>query len=189
MRFKNPYLEELIKEVKSVSEEVVKTYGSLSTVQLNWKPDASQWSIGQCVHHLITTNQLYFKVFRELNTGNRKPTFWERIPILPDILGKMVLRSVQPQNTKKVKTFKIFLPTTSNIDLEIISTFENQQLEFIQLLENSDQLNHGRIVVSSPVFSLVTFRLQDCCNMLIAHEKRHVLQAKRVLFSDQFPNS
>lgn len=34
------------------------TFGALDARQLNWRPDATRWSVAQCFEHLLTANRL-----------------------------------------------------------------------------------------------------------------------------------
>ena len=52
----------LIADAETISEKVGSTFGKLSAEQINWKPNAKSWSIGQCFEHLIVTNELYFPI-------------------------------------------------------------------------------------------------------------------------------
>ena len=50
----------LLEELKAVADDAQRDFGSLSAAQLNWKPSAEQWSVGQCFEHLIKTNRAFF---------------------------------------------------------------------------------------------------------------------------------
>ncbi|MEJ7615904.1 MAG: DinB family protein [Pyrinomonadaceae bacterium] len=52
--------------------------GGLSARQLNWKPSPEQWSIGQCLDHLMNTNKQYFPLIEKLVAGAAKKTVFER---------------------------------------------------------------------------------------------------------------
>jgi hypothetical protein len=40
-----------------------------------------------------------------------------------------------------------------------------------------------KTIITSPLAGFVTYSLDDCLTILIVHERRHVLQAKRVVQS------
>jgi hypothetical protein len=187
--FHNKYLKNLLDEGSQITNDMKKTFGALSSEQLNWKPDESRWSIGQCIDHLITTNRKYFPVLEGIIIRNRKSSLRERMPFLPGIFGKMILHSVQPENPRKRKTFNVFLPSMSDINKRIVGDFIVHQKELITLISETDSVDHAKIVVTSPVSRLVTYTLKYCCLIIIAHEKRHLLQAKRVMDYDDFPGS
>jgi len=55
-------------------------------------------------------------------------------------------------------------------------------------MKATEDLDAEKIIISSPVTNLVTYSLMDAYRIIITHEKRHLLQAKRVSEADGFPN-
>lgn len=51
---------EILDEVEGLAQDTKAIFGGLNSTQINWKPAADVWSIGQCLDHLITANQEYF---------------------------------------------------------------------------------------------------------------------------------
>ena len=60
---KNAYLIDVLKTLDRMTSEYQRDLGQLSSTQLNWKPDPKSWSVGQCIDHVIVTNELYFSIF------------------------------------------------------------------------------------------------------------------------------
>jgi hypothetical protein len=48
-------------------------------------------------------------------------------------------------------------------------------------------LDRERTIVTSPLLRWVTYSLDDCLTILVVHEKRHFLQARRVMEVGGFP--
>jgi uncharacterized damage-inducible protein DinB len=184
---KNYYLEPLIKEIDNVTSEVNSEFGSLNTEQLNWKPQSEAWSIGQCLEHIIISNSRYFPMMEDLTAGDKKNSFWERLPLFPKMFGKMLIKSTQNES-KKVKTFKVFMPSGSSINPDIIRQFTNHQEELKKLMLKTNPLNPTTII-TSPVSKYITYSLQDALTILVYHERRHLNQAKRVMKTERFPSN
>jgi len=106
----NPYLNPIFKKADLLTEEVRATFGFLSKEQLNWKPSPQKWSIGQCLDHIITSNQQYEPIFKAFVNGTHKKTFWERLPFLPSMFGKMLMNSLKPNAKMKMKAPSVFRP-------------------------------------------------------------------------------
>ncbi len=53
-------MSEIISELQKISADTQTTFGKLSPTQINWKPSAEGWSVGQCFEHLIKTNELFY---------------------------------------------------------------------------------------------------------------------------------
>jgi hypothetical protein len=65
----------LISAANVNTEETRARFGGLAAEQLNWKPSADQWSVAQCMDHLVTTNGTYFPSFEKvLRAPNKTAT-------------------------------------------------------------------------------------------------------------------
>ena len=178
----------LIDVAKQVPGEVRAEFGALGTDQLNWKPAADKWSVGQCFDHLLTSNSEYFPIFDRVLQGQKKTnTIWESLPGLPRLWGQMLIKSVSPDAARKQKAPKIFAPTTSAVDAGIIPRFIDQQERVISYLNTITAVDADTIIITSPVARVITYSLLDACRVIVAHEQRHILQARRVTQLPRFP--
>jgi hypothetical protein len=177
----------LIDVAKRVPAEVRAEFGALRADQLNWKPAAGKWSVGQCFDHLITSNAQYFPIFDRILAGDRTRTFWERLPLLPGIWGQTLIKSVSPDGARKQKAPKIFAPSMSAVDAGIVNRFVDQQSRVIDYLSAITAVDADKIIVTSPVARVITYSLLDACRVIVAHEQRHILQARRVTQLPGFP--
>jgi DinB superfamily len=185
----NQYLEDLLHEVSLITKKVQSEFGRLSTEQLNWKPSPNQWSIAQCLDHLIITNQQYFPIYEGVAKGTRKKTFMEKLPGLPALFGKMLLKALDPSNEKKLKCPALFQPAASQLPTTIVADFVRHQQELIQVIKATDRVDHASTIISSPVSGLITFSLEDGIRITVVHEERHFMQAKRLLKANGFPQT
>src|SRR5215510_434205 len=177
----------LISAANAIADETRAGFGGLTARQLNWKPAAAQWSVAQCFDHLVTANAAYFPIFEEVLSGEKKNTFWESLPWLPALWGKLLIQGVAPETKRKLKAPKIFHPSSSSVDGAIIRRFIDQQNQVIRYMKASEDLDLEKIIISSPVTNLITYSLMDAYRIIINHERRHFLQAKRVSERDGFP--
>lgn len=181
------FLPSVIARINRVTDDATQTFSALSEAQLNWQPSASQWSIAQCLDHIITSNETYFPVFEAIIDGNYSPKLLEKIPLLPEWWGKLLIKSLDPANTKKSKTFPVFQPRQSDIPLTIVEDFAAHNAELIQYFEKLDAVSLHQIIITSPAANFVTYSLRDTVYILTNHEERHVLQAKNVMALSEFP--
>src|SRR5690242_21676013 len=91
----------LVQELGAVTDDARKVFGSLSAAQLNWKPSAEQWSVGQCFEHLIKTNESFLPALGLVTSGKYRSTFWQRVSPLSGLFGGLVLRGLA--SGRKVK--------------------------------------------------------------------------------------
>ena len=183
----NAELPQLINELGKVSNEARSNFGSLSTERLNWKPSAEQWSVAQCLEHLIVTNKDYFPVIEKIARGDYKPTLQERLPLLPTLFGSLILKAVQPQSQRKFKAGKAFQPSSSEISGDIVSRFEQHNKVVAAHLMSTERFDLRKIIITSPIGPFATYSLLDGYRIVVAHEQRHLEQAKRVTAREGFP--
>lgn len=178
----------LIEVANTVAPQVRAEFGGLRTDQLNWKPGGDKWSVGQCFDHVIVSNAEYFPIFdRVLQGAKTTNTIWEGLPGLPRLWGRMLIKSVSPDGTRKQKAPKIFTPTASAIDPGIIPRFIDQQERVVNYLNTLTAVDAEKIIITSPVARVITYSLLDACRVIVAHEQRHILQARRVMQLPGFP--
>lgn len=183
----NEDLPQLLDQLGAISKDAKDTFEGLTTEQLNWKPAANEWSVAQCLEHLIVTNSDYFPVVQKIARGEYKPSLRNRLPLLPRLFGSMVLKVVQPQTKRKFKAGAAYQPSSSMIGGDIIARFESHNKELLEHLKLTEKLNLRRIIITSPIASFANYSLFDGYRILVAHEQRHLAQAKRVTAREGFP--
>ncbi len=178
----------LISAAGEVTREAQERFGELTARQLNWQPGASRWSIGQCFDHLLTANAGYLPIFEQALDGTLKRTVWQRLPWIPRFWGKLMIHTVSPETPRKVKAPKIFHPASSDVDGAIVRRFVEQQEQAVAFMRASEDVDSEQIIIPSPVTAVITYSLIDAFRIIVAHEQRHLLQAKRVMETDGFPD-
>lgn len=174
--------------MERVSAEVRSDLGSLSTDQLNWKPGPKQWSVGECLEHLITTNDLYSAIAESvLATQHRRP-FLSRIPGYAGMCGRMLIRAVSP-SARKVKTLSVFFPGRSSVHADEIDRFEESQRRLINWIQKSEPLDLEETFIASPATSMIVYSLMDGWRLLATHGLRHLEQVRRVTQTEGFPTT
>lgn len=176
----------VINAANNVASNTRSTFGHLTPSQLNWKPSPERWSIAQCFDHLIAVNKAYFPVIDNVLAG-KKRTLWESMPVLPGLMGKMVIKAVEPTSTRKFKARKNFEAAQSNISGSIINDFVDHQAEVVDKMKATQHLDLEKIIITSPVAAVMTYSLIDAYRIIVVHEERHFQQAKRVTEETGFP--
>jgi|SRR5215471_6574292 len=179
----------LLSEANTISNETRAEFANLTGLQLNWKPNPDQWSIAQCFDHLVIANAAYFPTLENVLSGEKKNTFWEKLPFLPSLWGRLVIKAVAPETASKRKNPKIFDPSSSNVDDDIINRFIRQQNDIVRYMKTTENMDIEKITISSPVSNLITYSLLDAYRIIVTHEKRHFLQSLRVLEMKGFPQA
>jgi len=167
--------------IDSTTQKFIQEFGDLSTEQMNWKANSETWSIAQNIDHLIVINETYFPAIDSLRKGTYKLPFISKIGFAVSFFGYAVLRAVQPDRKKKIKTFTIWEPTNSEIPEGVLNRFKEHQLELKRLINSSADLVNNGAIISSPANKNIVYKLEKAFDMIVTHEIRHLEQAKEVL--------
>jgi hypothetical protein len=187
MDFLKADLPSLITKANHIAAETKPTFGRLTPAQLNWKPSAERWSVAQCFEHLLTTNKGYFPQIEGVIAGI-KPTFWQRMPVLPGLAGRLLIKSLDPKSTRKIKAPKKFQPAQSDISPSVLDDFVNMQAKIVEKMKATEHLDLENIIITSPIAAAITYSLMDAYRIVVVHEQRHFDQAKRVTEEPAFPS-
>ena len=174
-------IDNLLNRIDIISNEFINKFNEFDSLKLNWKPNSHSWSIAQNIEHLIEVNTSYFDLVKSVRAGKYKLPFTGRIRFLVNIFGKFILKGVHPDTKKKIKTFSIWEPSSSNIE-NILEKFEKHQKELKQFIISCNDLLKQKIVISSPANHYVVYDLYTAFDIIVTHESRHFEQAKNVIF-------
>jgi len=183
----NEELPKLIDETNAITDEAQKDFGQLNAQQLNWKPSPAQWSVAQCLDHLIVINSGYFPVIEKIVHDGYQPKLQQRLPFLPRLFASLVLQAVSPEGKRKYKAARPFAPSSSAIAGDIVARFKAHQQDLIRHMKMAEKLDLKKTIITSPVASFVTYSAMDGFKIVVAHEHRHLQQAKRVMETPGFP--
>lgn len=177
----------LIADANAIAAEAQGTFGPLTRDQLNWREGAGQWSVAQCFEHLIKINDAYAPQWRLIEQGAYAPTWRDRVPWLAGLFGSLILRAVQPESPRKFKAAHHVEPSTGTIDADIIARFLAHQQEVVAHMTMTGSRDLRRVMVTSAVAPIAFYSALDAFRILVAHERRHMAQAERVINADGFP--
>ena len=186
---KSGELARFVEELGAVTAEARKVFGRLSAEQLNWKPSAERWSVGQCFDHLIQTNRTFFADMERIAKGTFKSSTWARVSPLSGLFARLILRSLDPVKGRKSKAPRVFLPASSDVDADVIEKFAEHQRELTERMRATAARDLRRTMVTSPVAAVATYSLFDAYRIVVAHERKHFEQARRVMEEPGFPRA
>lgn len=172
------YWQAHIDAIQAVTAQVKTHFGSLHAEQLNFKPSASEWSVAQCLEHLMLINRSYFPIFEAIAADQKEWSFWEGLPFLPHFFGTKLL--AQLGSPQKLHAPQAMQPSNSRIDADIVTQFVEHQSQLVQHLAILNTVQHHKIILTSPVAGLVTYELNHAAAIIALHEQRHYQQALRL---------
>jgi DinB family protein len=173
-------------ELDKVVADVRATFGQLDVRQLNWRPDPTSWSVAQCLEHLVNSNREMCGAIRRAADPAQSKTIWQRLPILPGLYGRLMITSLTPTNTRRLRAPRTARPSASEIDAGIVERFADGQQEVLALVRTLAGRDPAHLVMVSPFVRFITYSVLDAFRLIAAHERRHFEQARRVMGTDVF---
>lgn len=182
-------LGEVATALDEVARDVETTFGRLDARRLNWRPDATRWSVAQCLDHLLAANQQMLAAADRGLDLNQPRTIWERLPVWPRLFGAMLIRSQAPGGSRKYTAPQAATPASSAIDGDIIHRFVAAHVAAVRRVRALDERQADAAIMTSPFVRAITYSVLDGLRLLVAHDHRHVEQARRVTQAPGFPSA
>jgi DinB superfamily len=174
------FIENQIEELNKLNEKFSFEFAELSQDKMDWKPGENIWGINECLDHIIQSNRKYYPIFDSMKNGTYKEGKWTRFPLLPRMMGKMVVKAVSPDYKRKSKTFPPFYPLSSHYGKNLTTELIDENKILIEKLRKCKEEDLDKIIITSPINSFITYSLRDCIKILVEHEKRHFNQAMNI---------
>ena len=187
MDYRKLTLAETYAEAESIASDAQSFFGGLDAKQLNWKPSADAWSVAQCLEPLNKINRAYYPTFDQLLKGEYRHRLLHHVPILPRLFGGIMIEQLSPEVRKKYKAPPSARPAASSVDPSIVETFVTQQRETLAKMRALETRRPAKTVITSPFAAGIVYSLLDSFRLIVAHERRHFAQARRVMETDGFP--
>jgi hypothetical protein len=154
----------------------------LTEVSGAWRPDATSWSVAECLDHLANANRVYLHAMqpvaeRTLMQGRRR-----RGPAQPGVIGRWFIRTLEPPVTSRFKRTapERIRPRRAPSLGDSIGEFLASHDEVRAFLRRYADIDLAGARFPNPFVRGVRFSLATGLHVIAAHERRHLWQAWRV---------
>lgn len=174
-------------QLLSVRQDAVGLISGLTDEQFNWQPAPGRWSIAGCIDHLNKTAAgLFIPKIDGAIADARKRGLKSDGPFAYSAFARWAVRTNDAPAKMKFKAPKNTKPA-SHLSLDTTrDEFVRWQDELGKRLRDADGLDLRRAKEVFP-FWPVKWSLGVFMLMMIAHERRHILQAREVRQNPSFP--
>lgn len=187
-RGQEPTTECLVPQLEAVEAATRAIAADTSAAALVWRPPGGGWGVGQVFEHLVVSNRLYLKPMRRL-VGDAAGSAGGPLSWRPSFMGRLLIRSLLPSNTRKVPTVRKLEPGPDPRP-QVIDEFLATLSETTALLHRAQGLDMRRLRMTSPISSLVRrLNLGDAFIIVVVHAQRHLGQVGRVMRQPGFPGA
>lgn len=183
-----PDLQRLLDQTALAAEDARALVATLTYAQANWQPgQGAGWSVAQCLDHLARSNVVYtahFLAVAERARVNGGGTFQG---LRSTWLGRWFVRSLEPPPRHRTKTFKTLVPASTIPAAEALASYLASHDHYRQLVAVAAEVDANRVVATNPFIGTVRMRLSTALQVIPAHGRRHLWQARQVLRQSGFP--
>ena len=175
----------LIDELESMDRRATALARGLGAAQLNWRVTEGSWSVGQCLQHLLSANEVYLPPIADsLENQPRSPIQ----DITPGWFGRWFIRNyIEPSPESRRATAPRKIKPAERIEPSVLELFLRSNDVARDLVRRAAAHDVNRIRFRNPFVPLVRFTVGTGLQIISRHQHRHLLQAERVRQDPNFP--
>jgi hypothetical protein len=166
---------------------------NMDKIKLAYPLTNGKWTAIQALEHLNMYNRYYLPLIEKAISEDKSGrSAWFN----SGTLGNYFVNSMKPadvfQVKNKMKTQKSYNPPAALNAEQVINEFSQHQQKLIQLMNLSRTRDMNAIRIPITVTKYIKFKLGDTFRFLVAHEQRHLVQARNAIHAlgistDRFP--
>ena len=176
----HPELISYRQQFEAIIEETKALVQGLSEEQFNWQPGAGQWSVEECLAHLTMVGQVELNFIEKAIEDGRTRGLTGSGPFRYSAIERYIIRETEPPNRRSLSAPKRFIPAHNQPQTAVMPTYYHVQRMFILQLERADGLDLKRVKAATPISRFLKLSLGAAFEQAAAHERRHLVQARRV---------
>lgn len=185
---RDPTLRDCLDQLRAATGDARDLIAGLTDAQLGWRPGPGRWSVAECLAHLAATAEAYDPRLEAAARRGREAGRTAPSPAAyrPGRIGRWLVGSMEPPPKRRLRAPRAFA-TGERPPASAPGRFFRAQEALEARIHEADGLDLGRVRLASPVTSLLRLPLGTMLLFLLAHERRHLWQARRVREADGFP--
>jgi hypothetical protein len=185
-------LNDLAQDVGRV-KEAAQFFTSADKNKMAYCPEKGRWSVVQAIEHLNAYNRHYLPLIeKELALITYDTNAW----FTSGTWGERFTKMMKPTNVYEIKnkmktSKKMSFPNSLHVET-VLNEFLAGQDKLLSLLEQAKGKDLAKIHIPITFTKLIKLRLGDTFRFLVAHEQRHMIQARNTIketgiATDKFP--
>ncbi|HEV2964075.1 MAG TPA: DinB family protein [Candidatus Angelobacter sp.] len=167
-----------LQDIRNRTEQLV---NGLSPEQLTRRPDPGKWSIAECLIHLnLTATSMQKAIGSAIQQGKTNKIVGQG-PFKAGALGRLFIWIAEPPPKFRIKApAKILPPASIDDPSAVVAEFLRLQDEWARLVKEANGLDLNKIKAKTGFAGLPPMRLGATIPWMMAHQRRHLLQAEGV---------
>lgn len=184
----NEELHRYSRQLEAIRNELSTLTAGLGDAQFRWRPARGRWSIAECIEHLNVVGDDFLRYIDGLIAEARSREPVRSAPSRRRRLPWLFIRWViEPPPRLRVKARAVHRPAPEPPPMaDVLARFRALQDRLGTRLRAAEGLDLGGVAARQPV-APVTLDLGQWFLLTLAHERRHLWQARRVRAELRFP--
>jgi hypothetical protein len=188
----SPLLQKYLGELAAIRREAEELAAGLTGAQFAWRPEPGKWSAGQIVNHLVVSGRSYTDALRPALADARARGLADRGDFKPSLAGRFMVWSMEPPPRIRLPAPRIYRPADADggpaLDREReLADWRALHDAVEERIRGAAGLDLRRIRIVSPVTPIVRLNAGDALALVLAHERRHLWQMRRLREHAGFP--
>jgi len=177
-----PELQAMLDQIEAIKLAGQAVSVSLSEAQFNWRPGSDSWSIAECLQHLNVGVTKTLPAFDRAIGQGREQGKTAPGPFRYGWFSRWMAGSMEPPPRWRMKTPRILrIPAGKTYRAaDILPEFAVVRDQLAERVRQADGLDLAHVRAISPVNSLLRLPLGAYFNFILAHDRRHLWQARQV---------
>jgi hypothetical protein len=176
-----PEIDDFRRQFEHLSTEADALVTPLTDAQFHWKPAPTSWSVAQCLEHLNVTARVYLPFLDEAIASAIRRGLYGPGPFRYNWIGRLFVFTLEPPARFRTKAPASFQPVAERPRRDVMAGFRAYQVQYIDRLRQANGIDLARARVRSPSPYWVRIPLGSAFALTIAHERRHLWQAREVI--------
>src|SRR5258708_24357157 len=171
---------EMEREIQDIRHRAEVLVRGRTPEHLTQRPEPGKWSIAECLAHLNRTAAAVQPFIVKGIERGKKEKLFSKGPFKLGPRGRFLVWLAEPPPKVRMPAPKSVAPPVAIADpAKLLPDFMRVQDEWVRLMKEAEGLNQARIKMG-PLLSPFRCRLCASFPWMMAHQRRHLLQAENV---------
>jgi hypothetical protein len=176
----NSQLEGYLDQLLSIRQQVPGLVSQLTEEQFKRPPGPKRWSMAHCFEHLNVAARAFVPTIDRTVDDARTRGLTGQGPFAYPMHERLFINFNEPPPRLRVPAPSVLIPTPAKPMAEIVSEFLEWQNKLGESIRRADGLDLRRASARSPALPLLKWSLGAQIAITLAHERRHLWQARQV---------